>query len=148
MLDKGIARNTWGRKIKRPEFSPGSPPPTPLLMQTVVFPPTSPQAAEKAGMSMAQAQGLLGKISTPQVKNQLKETTEAACKYGVSKFFCVSPIPVLRQSENLCCVPTLLSKGCSPSSPDNHHPLPSCPWSQGKERKETDGESRDRASES
>ncbi|XP_001489979.1 glutathione S-transferase kappa 1 isoform X1 [Equus przewalskii] len=47
---------------------------------------TEPQsilaAAEKAGMSMAQAQGLLGKISTPQVKNQLKETTEAACKYG------------------------------------------------------------------
>ncbi|XP_053464782.1 glutathione S-transferase kappa 1 [Nycticebus coucang] len=39
-------------------------------------------AAEKAGMSAEQAQGLLGKISTPKVKNQLKETTEAACKYG------------------------------------------------------------------
>ncbi|KAB0403392.1 hypothetical protein E2I00_007409 [Balaenoptera physalus] len=47
---------------------------------------TEPQsilaAAEKAGMSMGQAQELLERVSTPQVKNQLKETTEAACKYG------------------------------------------------------------------
>ncbi|XP_055140305.1 glutathione S-transferase kappa 1 isoform X4 [Symphalangus syndactylus] len=47
---------------------------------------TEPQsilaAAEKAGMSAEQAQGLLEKISTPKVKNQLKETTEAACRYG------------------------------------------------------------------
>ncbi|XP_003270907.1 glutathione S-transferase kappa 1 isoform X2 [Nomascus leucogenys] len=40
------------------------------------------RAAEKAGMSAEQAQGLLEKISTPKVKNQLKETTEAACRYG------------------------------------------------------------------
>ncbi|XP_052494812.1 glutathione S-transferase kappa 1 isoform X2 [Budorcas taxicolor] len=40
------------------------------------------RAAEKAGMSMEQAQELLKRVSTPQVKNQLKETTEAACKYG------------------------------------------------------------------
>uniref|UniRef100_A0A2K6FNF7 Glutathione S-transferase kappa n=1 Tax=Propithecus coquereli TaxID=379532 RepID=A0A2K6FNF7_PROCO len=40
------------------------------------------RAAEKAGMSAEQAQGILEKISTPKVKNQLKETTEAACKYG------------------------------------------------------------------
>uniref|UniRef100_A0A2K6KFB8 Glutathione S-transferase kappa n=2 Tax=Rhinopithecus TaxID=542827 RepID=A0A2K6KFB8_RHIBE len=40
------------------------------------------KAAEKAGMSAEQAQGLLEKISTPKVKNQLKETTEAACRYG------------------------------------------------------------------
>ncbi|XP_006159659.1 glutathione S-transferase kappa 1 [Tupaia chinensis] len=47
---------------------------------------TQPQsilaAAEKAGMSAEQARGLLDTISTPKVKNQLKETTEAACKYG------------------------------------------------------------------
>ncbi|KAM9077308.1 glutathione S-transferase kappa 1 isoform 1-T1 [Megaptera novaeangliae] len=47
---------------------------------------TEPQsilaAAEKAGMSTGQAQELLERVSTPQVKNQLKETTEAACKYG------------------------------------------------------------------
>ncbi|XP_057160180.1 glutathione S-transferase kappa 1 isoform X3 [Ursus arctos] len=40
------------------------------------------RAAEKAGMSTEQAQGLLEEISTPKVKNKLKETTEAACKYG------------------------------------------------------------------
>ncbi|XP_016012700.2 glutathione S-transferase kappa 1 isoform X1 [Rousettus aegyptiacus] len=39
-------------------------------------------AAQKAGMSAEQARGLLEKTSTPQVKNQLRETTEAACKYG------------------------------------------------------------------
>ncbi|XP_041607158.1 glutathione S-transferase kappa 1 isoform X1 [Vulpes lagopus] len=47
---------------------------------------TEPQsilaAAEKAGMSTEQAQGLLEKIVTPKVKNKLKENTEAACKYG------------------------------------------------------------------
>uniref|UniRef100_A0A2K5RUP6 Glutathione S-transferase kappa n=1 Tax=Cebus imitator TaxID=2715852 RepID=A0A2K5RUP6_CEBIM len=40
------------------------------------------RAAEKAGMSAEQAQGLLEKSSTSKVKNQLKETTEAACRYG------------------------------------------------------------------
>uniref|UniRef100_A0A8C3W5E1 Glutathione S-transferase kappa n=1 Tax=Catagonus wagneri TaxID=51154 RepID=A0A8C3W5E1_9CETA len=40
------------------------------------------RAAEKAGMSTAQARGLLERVSTPQVKNQLRETTEAACKHG------------------------------------------------------------------
>ncbi|KAF6276006.1 glutathione S-transferase kappa 1 [Rhinolophus ferrumequinum] len=40
------------------------------------------RAAEKAGMSIEQARRILEKTSTPQVKNQLKETTEAACKYG------------------------------------------------------------------
>uniref|UniRef100_A0A8C9DD86 Glutathione S-transferase kappa 1 n=1 Tax=Prolemur simus TaxID=1328070 RepID=A0A8C9DD86_PROSS len=47
---------------------------------------TEPQsilaAAEKAGMTIEQAQGILEKISTPKVRNQLKETTEAACRYG------------------------------------------------------------------
>ncbi|XP_075414870.1 glutathione S-transferase kappa 1 isoform X1 [Tenrec ecaudatus] len=47
---------------------------------------TEPQsilaAAEKAGMSREQAQGILEKISSPTVKNQLKESTAAACKYG------------------------------------------------------------------
>ncbi|XP_077004479.1 glutathione S-transferase kappa 1 isoform X2 [Tamandua tetradactyla] len=40
------------------------------------------RAAEKAGMSTEQAQKLLEKISTPKVKNQLRETTEKACRYG------------------------------------------------------------------
>uniref|UniRef100_A0A8C6FEU9 Glutathione S-transferase kappa n=1 Tax=Moschus moschiferus TaxID=68415 RepID=A0A8C6FEU9_MOSMO len=40
------------------------------------------RAAEKAGMSMGQAQELLERVSTPQVKNKLKETTDTACKYG------------------------------------------------------------------
>ncbi|GAB1290743.1 Glutathione S-transferase kappa 1 [Apodemus speciosus] len=39
-------------------------------------------AAEKAGMSTAQAQHFLENITTDQVKNKLRETTEAACKYG------------------------------------------------------------------
>ncbi|XP_060012472.1 glutathione S-transferase kappa 1 isoform X3 [Lagenorhynchus albirostris] len=47
---------------------------------------TEPQsilaAAEKAGMSTGRARELLERVSTPQVKNQLKETTDAACKYG------------------------------------------------------------------
>lgn len=47
---------------------------------------TEPQsilaAAERAGMSAEDARALLEKISTPQVKNQLRETTEAACRYG------------------------------------------------------------------
>lgn len=49
----------------------------------------SPQAAEKAGMSTAQAQHFLEKISTEQVKNKLRETTDAACKYGVSNYRCI-----------------------------------------------------------
>nr|XP_034374650.1 glutathione S-transferase kappa 1-like isoform X2 [Arvicanthis niloticus] len=40
------------------------------------------RAAEKAGMSTAQAQHFLEKIPTEPVKNKLRETTEAACKYG------------------------------------------------------------------
>lgn len=39
-------------------------------------------AAEKAGMSAQQAHHFLEKISTEQVKNKLKEITDAACKYG------------------------------------------------------------------
>ncbi|XP_055203113.1 glutathione S-transferase kappa 1 isoform X3 [Gorilla gorilla gorilla] len=54
------------------------------------------RAAEKAGMSAEQAQGLLEKIATPKVKNQLKETTEAACRYGVSSSLCVFPAPILK----------------------------------------------------
>ena len=57
---------------------------SPTNVDTVAFPVMSPQAAEKAGLSTQQARGLLEKTSTPQVKNKLKETTEAACKYGVS----------------------------------------------------------------
>ncbi|XP_051704966.2 glutathione S-transferase kappa 1 isoform X2 [Oryctolagus cuniculus] len=47
---------------------------------------TEPQsilaAAERAGMSAEDARALLEKTATPQVKNQLMETTEAACRYG------------------------------------------------------------------
>uniref|UniRef100_A0A8C9PB48 Glutathione S-transferase kappa 1 n=1 Tax=Spermophilus dauricus TaxID=99837 RepID=A0A8C9PB48_SPEDA len=43
---------------------------------------TDPKAAEKAGLSAEQAQGLLEMISTAKVKKQLKEVTEVACKYG------------------------------------------------------------------
>lgn len=39
-------------------------------------------AAVKAGMSTVQAQHFLEKISTQQVKNKLRENTDAACKYG------------------------------------------------------------------
>ncbi|XP_057641695.1 glutathione S-transferase kappa 1-like isoform X1 [Chionomys nivalis] len=39
-------------------------------------------AAEKAGMSTEQGQLFLEKISTIQVKNKLKETTDAASSYG------------------------------------------------------------------
>lgn len=54
-----------------------------------VSPAVFPQAAQKAGLSAEIAQGLLEKSSTAQVKDQLKKTTEAACKYGVSNFPCV-----------------------------------------------------------
>ncbi|KAM6201960.1 glutathione S-transferase kappa 1 isoform 2-T2 [Rhynchocyon petersi] len=40
------------------------------------------RAAEKAGMSAEQATQLLEKISTVKVKTLLRETTEAACRYG------------------------------------------------------------------
>ncbi|KAM5255514.1 glutathione S-transferase kappa 1 isoform 2-T2 [Ctenodactylus gundi] len=40
------------------------------------------RAAEKAGLSAEQARALLEKSTTEQVKRQLKETTEAACRYG------------------------------------------------------------------
>ncbi|XP_077896811.1 glutathione S-transferase kappa 1 isoform X4 [Ictidomys tridecemlineatus] len=40
------------------------------------------RAAEKAGLSAEQAQGLMEMISTAEVKKKLKEVTEVACKYG------------------------------------------------------------------
>lgn len=89
-VDKGTARIMWGPKIKIPAFSPGTP--GPANADTVLFPAVSLQAAEKAGMSTGQARGLLERVSTPEVKNQLKETTEAACKYGVSSSL-LSPHP-------------------------------------------------------
>ncbi|KAM9651425.1 glutathione S-transferase kappa 1 isoform 3-T3 [Trichechus inunguis] len=52
------------------------------LNEDITEPQSILTAAEKAGMSAEQAQEILGKISTPRVKNQLKETTEAACNYG------------------------------------------------------------------
>ncbi|XP_004382424.1 glutathione S-transferase kappa 1 isoform X3 [Trichechus manatus latirostris] len=52
------------------------------LNEDITEPQSILTAAEKAGMSAEQAQEILGKISTPKVKNQLKETTEAACNYG------------------------------------------------------------------
>ncbi|XP_044802935.1 glutathione S-transferase kappa 1 isoform X1 [Bubalus bubalis] len=67
LLEK-VSRELWMRVWSRDE--------------DITEPPSILAAAEKAGMSMEQAQELLEKVSTPQVKNQLKETTEAACKYG------------------------------------------------------------------
>lgn len=61
----------------------------------------SPQAAEKAGMSTAQAQHFLEKIPTEPVKNKLRETTEAACKYGVSNSICF-PSPCLKREKSCC----------------------------------------------
>ena len=58
----------------------------------------SPQAAVKAGMSTAQAQHFLEKISTQQVKNKLIENTDAACKYGVSNYMCI-PSPCLKREK-------------------------------------------------
>nr|XP_045016602.1 glutathione S-transferase kappa 1-like [Jaculus jaculus] len=67
MLEK-VSRELWMRIWSRDEdiTEPGS-----ILA-----------AAEKAGLAAEQARGLLEKISTAPVKNQLRETIEAACKYG------------------------------------------------------------------
>ncbi|XP_036916542.1 glutathione S-transferase kappa 1 isoform X1 [Sturnira hondurensis] len=67
MLEK-VSRELWMRVWNRDE--------------DITDPQSLLAAAEKAGMSTQQARGLLEKISTPQVKNKLRETTEAACKYG------------------------------------------------------------------
>ncbi|XP_020036706.2 glutathione S-transferase kappa 1 isoform X2 [Castor canadensis] len=67
MLEK-VSRELWMRVWSRDE--------------DITEPQSILAAAEKAGMSARQAQGLLEKISTAQVKKQLRETTEAACKYG------------------------------------------------------------------
>nr|XP_025147514.1 glutathione S-transferase kappa 1 isoform X1 [Bubalus bubalis] len=70
LLEK-VSRELWMRVWSRDE--------------DITEPPSILAAAEKAGMSMEQAQELLEKVSTPQVKNQLKETTEAACKYAFNR---------------------------------------------------------------
>ncbi|XP_021573482.1 glutathione S-transferase kappa 1 isoform X5 [Carlito syrichta] len=67
MLEK-VSRELWMRIWSRDE--------------DISEPQSILTAAKKAGMSAEQARGLLEKISTPTVKNKLKETTEAACKYG------------------------------------------------------------------
>ncbi|XP_058510901.1 glutathione S-transferase kappa 1-like [Ochotona princeps] len=67
MLTK-VSRELWMRAWSRDE--------------DITQPQSILAAAEKAGMSAEDARALLEKISTPQVKNQLRETTEAACKYG------------------------------------------------------------------
>ncbi|XP_045421120.1 glutathione S-transferase kappa 1 isoform X1 [Lemur catta] len=67
MLEK-VSRELWMRVWSRDE--------------DITEPQSILAAAEKAGMTTEQAQGILEKISTPKVRNQLKETTEAACRYG------------------------------------------------------------------
>ncbi|XP_004474176.1 glutathione S-transferase kappa 1 [Dasypus novemcinctus] len=67
MLEK-VSRELWMRVWSRDE--------------DITEPQSILAAAGKAGMSAEQAQGLLEKISTPKVKNELRETTEKACKYG------------------------------------------------------------------
>lgn len=48
-------------------------------------------------MSTEQAQRFLEKISTAQVKNKLKETTDAACNYGVSNSKYIPILPEGRE---------------------------------------------------
>nr|KAF6319533.1 glutathione S-transferase kappa 1 [Myotis myotis] len=67
MLEK-VSRELWMRVWSRDE--------------DITEPQSILAAAEKAGMSTEGARALLEKISTSQMKNQLKETTEAACRYG------------------------------------------------------------------
>lgn len=47
------------------------------------------QVAEKTGLSSELTQKLLEMISSPEVKNRLKDTTEEAIKYGVRCFQCL-----------------------------------------------------------
>uniref|UniRef100_A0A8C8YGN9 Glutathione S-transferase kappa n=1 Tax=Prolemur simus TaxID=1328070 RepID=A0A8C8YGN9_PROSS len=82
MLEK-VSRELWMRVWSRDE--------------DITEPQSILAAAEKAGMTIEQAQGILEKISTPKVRNQLKETTEAACRYGVSNSLCL-----VTQSHCLC----------------------------------------------
>ncbi|XP_048196344.1 glutathione S-transferase kappa 1 [Perognathus longimembris pacificus] len=67
MVEK-VTRELWMRIWSRDE--------------DVATPQSILEAAEKAGLSAEQAQNFLKKISTAEVKNKLKENTEAACKYG------------------------------------------------------------------
>lgn len=67
MLEK-VSRELWLRIWSRDE--------------DITEPQSIMAAAEKAGMSSEQARMLLEMISTAEVKNQLKETTMKACKYG------------------------------------------------------------------
>lgn len=83
-------------------------------------------AAEKAGMSTAQAQHFLEKIPTELVKNKLRETTEAACKYGVSYSMCILS-PCLKREKSCChgCECSWLLAAFSPSGglPSSSKPL-------------------------
>ncbi|XP_005405422.1 PREDICTED: glutathione S-transferase kappa 1 [Chinchilla lanigera] len=63
-----VSRELWMRVWSRDE--------------DIVEPQSILAAAQKAGLSAEKAQDLLEKSSMAQVKNQLKETTEEACKYG------------------------------------------------------------------
>ncbi|XP_008826837.1 glutathione S-transferase kappa 1 isoform X2 [Nannospalax galili] len=67
MLEK-VSRELWMRVWSRDE--------------DIAEPQSILAAAEKAGLSAEQARSFLEKISTAQVKNKLKETTDAACTYG------------------------------------------------------------------
>ncbi|KAM4874846.1 glutathione S-transferase kappa 1 [Thomomys bottae] len=67
MLER-VSRELWMRIWSRNE--------------DVASPQSILEAAERAGLSSEQAQNFLKKTSTAEVKNKLKETTDAACKYG------------------------------------------------------------------
>ncbi|KAF7463402.1 glutathione S-transferase kappa 1 isoform X1 [Marmota monax] len=67
MLEK-VSRELWMRVWSRD--------------QDISEPQSILAAAEKAGLSAEQAQGLLEMISTAEVKKKLREVTEVACKYG------------------------------------------------------------------
>ena len=88
-------------------------------------------------MSTEQAQRFLEKISTAQVKNKLKETTDAACSYGVSNSKCI-PISSLKVEKE--CQHGTHAPHPKVSSARLQH-LICClpPISLVKERKEVDG---------
>uniref|UniRef100_G3VMY8 Glutathione S-transferase kappa n=1 Tax=Sarcophilus harrisii TaxID=9305 RepID=G3VMY8_SARHA len=67
MLEK-VSRELWMRVWSRDE--------------DITEPQSILTAAKKAGLSEAEAKGLLEKCSSDNVKSRLKETTDAACNYG------------------------------------------------------------------
>lgn len=66
-------------------------------------------------MATEQAQKFLGKMTTAQVKDKLKETTEAACKYGVSNSMDIPRCSLKVEKECQYGCPVSCSNTFSPS---------------------------------